>query len=73
MLSKIKIALLVFINGFRCLCYATKAIYKKVDGKNNIYQIDLSLQVAHKDETYEARNLCTRIHTIKDHKDIKYK
>jgi len=70
---KIKIAYLVFINGLKCLVNATKAIYHKVDGKNNIYQVDISLQVAHKDEKYEARNLATRIHTIKDHKDIKYK
>lgn len=70
---KLKLAALVFYNGLKCLCYATKQTYKKVPVKNIILQVDISLQVMHKDETFEAKNLCTRIHTIKDHKDITYK
>lgn len=70
-LMKLKIAALVFINGFKCLCYTTKKAYVKANS-NKILQVDISLQVVHKHANYEARNLTTRIQTIKDHKDIKY-
>ena len=73
MITKLKIALYVFFSGLKCLIHATVKVYKKAPVENSIQNIQISLQVAHKDEKYEARNLSTRIQTNKDHKDIRYK
>ena len=73
MLNKLKIALYVFFGGFKCLLQASVQAYKKAQRANEIHNIHISLQVVHKDETYETRNLTTRTFTTKEHKDIKYK
>lgn len=70
---KLKIALLVFVNGLRCLWYATTKTYKRVRNSKDAYQVNISLLVARKNEKYEAANPCTKVTTIKDHKDITYK
>ena len=70
---KLKIALLVVVNGLRCLWYATTITFKRVSNTKDAYQVNISLLVARKNKKYEAVNPCTKVTTIKDHKDITYK